>query len=209
MQLTGDFFSGISKGFEGLGTIFSGMSATSAAADYSSALLNQSGQEALQAGQYTAGVYRQAEQITRNTTEYNIAAERYNYARQNDATSRQLKDMFSSNRAMMGASGIGLGSGSYLSVQSAVLDRMTSQAIQMHNATIQRQKMIDYNGMLTEYDYENKAVQAEYSAKVQDVNYRNQAQAEQYKAEVANSQASSAGFSQILGIGKNILSGLS
>ena len=200
-----NILSGLVDGLSGLGKYLTGTEQINNASDYESSILTQAGQQALQAGQYSAAVYRQAKVINDQTVQYNLSVEQYNANIQNDAMSKNMRNMFATNRAMMGGSGISFGSGSYMSVQAAALDNMTNKAIQMNNASVQRQKMISYQGLLTDYNYENNARQAEYQAQVSQVNYENQAKAAQYKAELANESNASSGIGSLVSVGQSLI----
>jgi hypothetical protein len=195
-------FTGLIGGIQGLTTILQGQgmvnagygqaqlgqSINTAGATFAAAGIRQAAQVATQGGAYSAAVYRQASAQSVQEASYEIDIDRYNTANQNDALSRQIQEVFSTNRATMAANGFSAASGSYLSVQSAALDRLTTQVIQNHNAAIQRQKNINYQGLLSSYNFENQARGSEYQAAVQSVQLENQARGTEYQAQLNNLQ---------------------
>ncbi len=156
-----------------------------AGANLSAGSFRAAGVAAVQGGQYSAGVYRQAGQAAVIAANYNIALNRLEEGRKNAAISLQLSDVSSTNRSIQGASGFSMGSGSYLAVQRDGLARVQNQVRQMAVTMDQQRKQINYQGQLTNMNYENQARNAEYQGVVAQVNYENQARQAEYQGQVA------------------------
>ncbi len=143
------------------------------------------GVAAVQGGQYSGAVYRQAGLAATIAANYNIALNNIEQGRKESAISLQLSDLSSTNRSIQGASGFSMGSGSYLAIQRDGLARVENSVRQMRVTMDQQRKQINYQGQLTNMNYENQARNAEYQGVVAQVNYENQARQATYQGQVA------------------------
>lgn len=144
----------------------------------------EAGKSAISGSEFEAKVYRQAGIQATLAANYNIGVDQVKTARMQDALGRELTKTISTNTAQAAANGLSLGSRSTMAVQSGILDAAQRQTLQIANDAKQRQEMIDYQGKLTQVNYENQALAAEYSGKVAAQQYENQARMAEYQGEV-------------------------
>lgn len=128
----------------------------------------QAGYELQAAGhEANAGLYRTAGITSMNTAKYNVMVDKVNTARKMDAMSRQITGTFATNRATLGASGLGFGSKSSLMIANDNLTSYERTVTQERNAAAQRQQSMEYEGLNAQIAAENKARAEEYQAQIQ------------------------------------------
>lgn len=154
-------------------------------AGYQKNVLEQSKTIAQEGGQYTAEVYSNAGSAAIAVANYNRALQEVDTNQALDAMGRQIKNLFSSNQASMGTSGISLGSKSYLAVTSDAMATYERSLVQIRNGALRRQQGIMYEGNLTATEYMNNANAAKYSANIATYNYDNQIASADYQARIA------------------------
>lgn len=128
----------------------------------------QAGYELKAAGyEAQAGIYRTAGITSVNTAKYNVMVDKVNTARKMDAMSRQITGTFATNRATLGASGLGFGSKSALMIANDNLTTYERTVTQERNAAAQRQQSMEYEGLNAQIAAENQARASEYQAQLQ------------------------------------------
>lgn len=180
----GSILSSIGQAMGGLTMIDDGIDIIKQGASYQAGVYRQSGQIAQEGAAFQAQVDRQAGQAALIAANYNIALDQVDTGRQNEALGRQLADVTSSNYATTAAHGISISSKSTMMVQNDIITTTARQVIRNNNDAHQRQSLIDYQGKLTQVQYENQARADEYSGAVANLNYENQARAAEYQGEV-------------------------
>lgn len=137
---------------------------------YASNLALQGGQIAAQfatlGGAMDAQRYRMEGDAAVAEANYNISLNDYNVNRQFDSLQRNMQDVFSSNKAVQGASGLSMGSHSYLAVTNAAMSQYERNIIQLHNNGLIKDNALRYVGQVQQTETENQALTAEYGAKV-------------------------------------------
>jgi hypothetical protein len=237
----------------------SGMFMTQAGADQQSAGYNMSananimsGQAALQGSQFSANLAIQGGQVAAALAiqganmdaaryqmagsaaiaegNYNVSLDQFNQNYKNDALAKQINDTFSSNRAIMGSSGISLGSKSYLAVTAATMSTFERQTVQMHNDSIVRERGLMYTSQVQATDAENQARTAlyegataatmdnykgavsaavnTYQGQVANQQYQYQSEVDSYKSDLAQSQAFSSNLTSGIKMASTLLSGV-
>lgn len=198
-------FLNLFKGISGASMIISGglmqAGAYDAAAQGTVDLGNYSAAVALQGGQISAAAYRSAETSVAQQTSYNIALTQFDLNRQLDSISRTIESNYSKNQAIQASSGVGLGSKSYLAVVNTMTQQNERTLLNLRNSAIMKQQELQYEGNLSQTQYENQAREAEYNSKVtaQQVQYQAEVQAnnEENQANMAMSSAVSSAFSKL------------
>lgn len=167
-------------------------------AAYQKQILDQSKEIADEGGQYSAEVYANAGAAAMAVSTYNKALDVVDTNRSLDAMGRQMRDLFNSNTASMGPSGISLGSKSYLAVTSDVMGTYEKQLVQIRASALQRQQGIMYQGNVAATEYSNNSQAAKYSAQLAKRQYDNQIAAADYQSRLTaydyNNQAVAAEF---------------
>lgn len=204
----GNLLSGVAKAFNGFTLLNEGMDIAKAGADFTAGVYRSAGQTSIQGAAFTAQVNRQAGQAAIAAANYNIALDQLQTSRQQDALSRQLNFSLSSNYAKIGSSGIGFGSKSSMMVQNDVVSTAERQFTQNKNDAAQRQSVLDYEGKLTQTQYENAARAAEYSGQVAAQQAENNARAAEYQGEIDTYKAGAQQAQMIGGAVSNIFSAI-
>ncbi len=154
-------------------------------AAYQKQVLQQAQEVAKEGGNYSAEVYSNAGAAATAVANYNRALDVVDTNKQLDAMGRQIRDLYSTNTASMGTSGISLGSKSYLQVMADSMSTYERNLVGIRNTALQRQQGIIYQGNLTAVEYNNNANAAKYSASLAQYNYNNEIDAADYQARIA------------------------
>lgn len=200
-----DAINDLGQQFTSIVSINDAADAAEQGADFSASSFRAAGVAAVQGGQYSAAVYRNAGASAIAAANYNVALNRIEQGRKEASMALQLSDVSSTNRAIQGASGLSMSSGSYLAVVRDGLARMENTVQQMRVTYDQQRKQINYQGQLTNMNYENQARNAEYQGVVAQTNYENQARQAEYQGQVAASKLNNQNFNNITSFAQNIV----
>lgn len=154
-------------------------------AAYQKDVLNRSKEVAQSGADYTAQVYSNAGSAAIAIANYNKALDEVDTNKSLDAMGKQIRNLYSTNRALMGTSGTGFGSKSYLAVTSEAMSTFEKSLVQIRNSAMQRQQQTMYEGNLTATEYMNNANAAKYSATIAKYNYDTQIAGADYQARIA------------------------
>lgn len=180
----GSMFGPMAQMFQSMSMLNDGVKMAIDGSKFQAGVYRSSGKAALQGSKFEASVLRDAGNNAVQISKYNIALDQEQTARQNDALSRQVGDVLSANYAVAGATGASIYSKSTMMVQQEVAGNAERAYRQNINDAKQRQAVIQYQGALTQTQYENQARGAEYQGAIAVQQAENNARAAEYQGQV-------------------------
>jgi hypothetical protein len=202
-----DLMSGIMKAISGYSLLNEGANMAEEGAKYTAGVYRQAGEVSWMGAKFQAKVYRNAGLAAKAEANYQIAIDQQQTARQKASIAQQISDMLSSNSAIIGSS-IGFGSKSAMMIQNEVYSAGERNVARATIDSLQRQEYIKYQGALTAMSYENQARAAEISGAAAKLEAENNARNAEYQGEVSAYQMRSQAADQISGSFMNIFSQL-
>lgn len=158
---------------------------------------NLTAQAALQGSNYSASVYQAYATSALADSNYNQALQQSQFDRQMDSLSRNISNVTTHNQAVQGASGLGMGSKSFLAVNNQFISNTERQIVQMRNTNLQTQQQIATQGQVQAQMFTNEANAATYSGQVQATEANYQGSIAGYKADLQESQNLTKGVSTL------------
>lgn len=112
----------------------------------------------------SAASARAAGHSAMQVAQHNARLEAVNLKVRLDVLSRQIGRVASTQRASTGASGLAIGSKSFMAVMDSTLAQFERQIIRERNASKQRQQSLLYEGTVAKVEAENRARAFEFRA---------------------------------------------
>lgn len=161
-------------------------------------MIRVGGDIAAQGALFTASGYRQSSVAVGQASAFNLEVDKINLKRRLDASSRQAQRLISRQSGQQAASGLSLGSKSFLMLKNETLDVMSRGFLHMKVDAENQKNAKIFETKIRQMNLENQARASEYQAAAEQVLAANRAAQAEYQGEVAAFQSQQRAFSSIL-----------